>query len=109
MVYKARVTRVIDGDTFEAAIEMWPEITILTKVRVFGVNTPELKSKDVEESKRAFIARRFTADQILSMPVELAVHGKDSFGRVLCDVKYEGKDLAEELLKNGHAKKYRAT
>jgi endonuclease YncB( thermonuclease family) len=109
MFYKAKVTRVIDGDTFEAAIEMWPEITILTRVRVFGVNTPELKSKDVEESKRAFIARRFTADQILSMPVELAVHGKDSFGRVLCDVKYDGKDLSEELIKNGHATKYRAT
>jgi len=107
MVYKARVTRVIDGDTFEAAIEMWPEITILTKVRVFGVDTPELKSKDVEESKRAFIARRFTADQVLSMSVELVVHGKDSFGRVLCNVKYDGKDLSEELIKNGHAVEYR--
>lgn len=109
MFYKAKVTRVIDGDTLEAAIDMWPEITILTRVRVYGVNTPEIRSKDLAEAKRAFIARRFTADQVLNLPVELTVYGKDSFGRVLCSVKFEGKDLAEELIKNGHAVEYRKT
>lgn len=102
--YKGRVVRVIDGDTLEAVIEMWPDIKIVCKVRVMGVNCPELKG---ENARDGYYAKRFTQDEVQDLEAVFTVFGKDSFGRVLCSVKYLGKDLAEELIKNGHAIEYR--
>ncbi len=104
-MYKGKIIRVIDGDTLEAVINMWPEITILAKVRVYGVNTPELKTK----TKAALDAKKFTHEIAQDQEAVFMVYGKDSFGRVLCSVQLGTKDLATELLNNGHAEKYRKT
>lgn len=103
-MYKGKVLRVIDGDTLEAAIEMWPDITVLARVRVVGVNCPETKG---ETAKAGFAAKRFTQEEVQDIECIFTVFGKDSFGRVLCSVEYLGKDLATELLKHGYATEYR--
>lgn len=102
-MYKGKVLRVIDGDTLEAAIEMWPDITVLARVRVMGVDCPETKG---ETAREGYYAKRFTYEEVQDMECSFTVFGKDSFGRVLCSVQYLGKDLATELIKHGYGKEY---
>src|ERR1700680_2374477 len=43
--YSAEVVHVIDGDTFEARVAVWPGIEIKTKVRLRGIDAPELHAR----------------------------------------------------------------
>jgi hypothetical protein len=57
MAHPAEVVRVIDGDTFEARVHLWPGLDITTRVRLRGIDAPEFKARCTEERIRAEAAR----------------------------------------------------
>lgn len=103
--YKASVVRVVDGDTIDADVDLGFYCTMRLRLRILGVDTPELNSKDPAEREKALKAKQFVEDALLPIPGILIKTSKaDSFGRWLATVTYYGgKNLAEELLANGHA------
>ena len=56
--YPAEVIQVIDGDTFEARIHLWPGLDVTTRVRLRGIDAPELKAHCPQEREMAEIAAR---------------------------------------------------
>jgi endonuclease YncB( thermonuclease family) len=48
-VYHATVKRVVDGDTIDVRAELWPQFFIETRIRLAGIDTPELHGKCPEE------------------------------------------------------------
>ena len=106
----ARVTRVIDGDTFKVEARVWPGITAQSNVRVRGVDTPEIRrAKCGEYERRRGLAARDFVRGVIGERVWLVnvTHGK--FGRrVIAGVLLaDGRDLATLLLATGHALPYR--
>ncbi len=94
--YSAKVIKVSDGDT----------ITVLNngkqeKIRLYGVDCPE--------KKQAFgqSAKRFTLEFAGGQRVEVRRTGSDRYGRTIGWVSKEGKNLNEELIKNGFAWHYK--
>jgi endonuclease YncB( thermonuclease family) len=79
-IYPAEVLRVADGDTFEARVQVWPGIAITTKVRLRGVDTPELKARCPQERAKAEAARAKLAALLSDGGVELSRVGLDKFG-----------------------------
>ncbi|MDF2765570.1 MAG: hypothetical protein K0S81_2564, partial [Rhodospirillales bacterium] len=57
----AAVVRVIDGDTFEARAEVWPDIHVTVAVRVAGIDAPELHARCARERELAVSARALLA------------------------------------------------
>ena len=57
--YPAQVLHVNDGDTFEARVSVWPGLEITTKVRLRGIDAPELRSRCADELAKAQAALRF--------------------------------------------------
>src|SRR4051794_37522771 len=55
---RAAVTRVIDGDTIEARVHVWIGEDIVTRVRVAGIDAPELHGKCESETARARAAKK---------------------------------------------------
>lgn len=53
----AQVLHVIDGDTFEARVHLWQGLDITTRIRLRGVDAPELKARCFEELRMAQAAR----------------------------------------------------
>jgi len=84
--YAAEVLRVIDGDTFEARVQLWPGLAVTTKVRLRGIDAPELKAHCSDERSKAEAARGALA--VLLAEADLTVF------RVSLD-KYGGRVLAE--------------
>ncbi len=83
--YVLKNIRVIDGDTFEADILVWPGITLNQKIRLNGWDTPELHSSNECEREKAKEARDL-AWKIVKVVDEVwlsDVRGEDSFGRVI--------------------------
>ncbi len=55
--HPAEVLRVIDGDTFEARVRVWPGLEITTKIRLRGIDAPEMQGRCDEERAKAIAAR----------------------------------------------------
>ncbi len=86
---KHKVTRIIDGDTFEVSPNWEFEGQTGDIVRPQGYDTPEWGQPGHQEAKN-----RLTS-LILHKEVELKNLIGLSYNRLLCDVYYEGKTLAE--------------
>jgi len=55
----AKVIKVYDGDTFTVEAYPWPGITANTKVRLNGLDTPEIRGKCESEKRKAIEAREW--------------------------------------------------
>lgn len=67
--HAVQVLRVLDGDTFEARVMVWPGIDITTKVRLRGIDAPELRARCADEQAKAQAAR----DALIALLAEGAV------------------------------------
>lgn len=116
--YHAKPIRVIDGDTFEAEIDLGFGIRKVDKFRLAGIDTPEIFGKGSSAEKqhgqaaKQFVESLFFRDAggDLKFPVPLTIHtirdkaGK--YGRFLAVVFLEdGSNLAELLEENGFKKR----
>ena len=89
---ETNVIEVIDGDTFRVSPRWkWNDKTG-DKVRPTGYNTPEEGEEGYEEAKEKL------RNLIEGETVELKNAVKVSYDRLLCDVYYNGKNLADYFL-----------
>lgn len=103
--YKAKVLRVIDGDTYELLINLGFDILLHRHCRLYGVNCAEIHG---EEKPRGLVIKQAVAGLIEGKDVTILSPGKDDkYGRVLAKVIMDdGKDLGDYLLAEGMAKEY---
>jgi len=57
--YKARLNRIIDGDTIDVSIDLGFDVKIKQRVRLYGINTPEVRTKDLKEKERGIEATEY--------------------------------------------------
>ena len=72
--------RVIDGDTFVARVHVWPGIDITTKVRLRGIDAPELRARCEDERMRALAARDGLTQILEEGEVGISRVGQDKYG-----------------------------
>lgn len=103
----AIITKVYDGDTIHAvfASTEWGSYHRWS-CRLFGINTPELRSEDPQETLLAINARDALAERILHKEVTLYVGKFEKYGRLLVTVYFEGENMNEWLVREGHAVEY---
>ena len=100
-----RALSVVDGDTFDAELRVWSNVTVTERVRVYGVDTPEMKGAD---RPAGLAAAAFTESWLRRGGFSLRTCGRDSFGRVLGVVSRPTDGvLAEKLIEAKHGVEYR--
>ena len=104
----ALVLRVIDGDTIAVRARIWIGQSVDTRVRIVGVDTPELRSECALEIELAAAARELVVEALGDQPVTLRDVRYDKFGgRVLARVEsYTGEDIARLLIAAGLGRPY---
>jgi len=101
----ATLIRVIDGDTLLVRARVWLDLEVVTRVRLRGVNAPELRARDEGERGRAAAARAFVSGLAEGAALTLTEIGQDKYGgRVVARVAADGEDLGAALLAGGHAR-----
>ena len=108
--YSAEVTRVVDGDTVDAFVDLGFDMHSKQRVRLYGINTPECRTRDKEE-KKAGLAAKARLKEMLSenknrCVIKTRLDKKGKYGRVLGVLYVNECDLNTKLMKEGHAKKY---
>jgi endonuclease YncB( thermonuclease family) len=106
--YPADVTRVIDGETFEARVHVWPGIDITTKVRLRNIDAPEMRARCEQEAAQARAARDALVAMLASGGVSIRQVGLDKYGgRVLAEASTGGvADVSTALLEAGLVRRY---
>lgn len=106
--YKATLVRVVDGDTIDFDIKLWPRLTQRARIRVNGINTPEKRTRVICEKTAGIAATEFTQaflDSAARITITDVQDGKYA-GRQLGNVYADGNSLSEALLNAGHARPY---
>ncbi|HTQ12561.1 MAG TPA: thermonuclease family protein [Rhizomicrobium sp.] len=104
---RASVVRVIDGDTFEAEARIWLNQTVDVRVRIMGIDAPELRARCDGERVRAEAARAWLARRLEGADVELSDVRDDKYGgRIDAAVRDRGGDVGAAMLKAGLARPY---
>ena len=103
------LVEVIDGDTFRARVDIWLGQSVTVKVRLQGVDTPEMNGKCAAEKKLARQAKAFAENWLKQNQVHLVnVHYGTYAGRVLATAQIKnGDSLSAALLAENLAKPYR--
>ena len=110
--YKAKLDRVIDGDTIDVNIDLGFDISVHKRIRLAGIDTPESRTRDLEEKKRG-LASKARLIELLDKG-DLVVESKDvgKYGRVLGVLHIYPKDLdlpinvIDRLVEEGYATEY---
>jgi endonuclease YncB( thermonuclease family) len=104
----ADVLRVIDGDTFEARVHVWPGLDITTKVRLRGIDAAELRARCPAERAKAETARDALSAMLADGPVGVFGISLDKYGgRVVADARTRSiANVSAELLGRGLARSY---
>jgi endonuclease YncB( thermonuclease family) len=106
---RADVAKVHDGDTLVVRARIWLGQVVSTKVRLAGVDAPELRGRCARERRMARAARSFVERKLAAGNVTLRdIRFGKYAGRVLARViTAEGEDLGRALIAAGLARPYR--
>jgi micrococcal nuclease len=114
--YGATVLRVVDGDTLDLRVDLGFKIHYEIRVRLYGVNTPESRTKDLAEKALGLKAKQFTQDWLNNhkwVYVNTIPDKNDKYGRILANI-YSSEDifnpttacLNKDIIESGNAREY---
>jgi len=106
--YKAKVVRVVDGDTVDLKIDLGFDIWIHERVRLKDIDAPEVRTRDLQEKEKGLESKAFVEEQFEKHGEDVIVHTeyrRGKYGRTVGDIEFKnGSKLCLMLLKTGNAK-----
>tara|TARA_R110002153_G_C12927839_1_gene455627 strand:- start:74 stop:487 length:414 start_codon:yes stop_codon:yes gene_type:complete len=115
-IYKAKLERVVDGDTVDALIDLGFDTWVKKRIRYKGIDTWESRTKDLDEKKLGLAAKdrnKELLESVSSKPgyFRLRSHGVGKYGRVLGELFIKDTEgieynINQTLINEGHAYEY---
>ena len=110
--YQAQVTRVVDGDTIDALVDLGFDIHKSIRIRLVGMNAPESRTRDLEEKKLGLAAKTRLIEILQSNENKFVLEsqGVGKYGRCLGElfITMDEKEtcINKQLILEGHAYEY---
>jgi|TARA_R110002012_G_scaffold96695_1_gene232948 endonuclease YncB( thermonuclease family) len=112
--YNAELRRVVDGDTVDVTIDCGFNMHVKERVRLKGINTPECRTRDLEEKEKGLAAKARLIEILEGwgnkMIIRTSIDKKGKFGRLLGELispeSWSDDNANKILLKEGHAVEY---
>ena len=112
-IYRAKLDRVVDGDTVDALIDVGFDIWVKKRIRYMGIDAWESRTRDLEEKKKGLAAKarnKQLLEEISNKPgyFRIKSHGVGKYGRLLGWL-YVGDaevSLNEQMIEEGYAWAY---
>ena len=112
-IYRAKLDRVVDGDTVYALIDVGFDIWFKKRIRFKGLDTWESRTRNLEEKALGLKAKARTKELLEKVSSKsgyfrIKSYGLGKYGRVLAEVFIMDKDgkqwnVNETLISEGHA------
>ena len=105
-----KVTKVVDGDTIDVIIDLGFDIMYKSRVRLFGIDTPESRTRDLVEKKYGLMSKDFLKDKLKNAEkIVIKTHkGEETgkFGRILGEIFCDNVNINQQMCDVGHADAY---
>ncbi len=99
-----RVMKVSDGDTVVVSPAQGGQFI---KCRLYGIDAPEIQHEHKPGQPYGEESERDLKKLILGRDVEVEIRDKDKYGREVCVIRKDGKDMNLEMIRRGAAWAYR--
>jgi len=105
--YKAFVDLVVDGDTVDVTLDLGFKTLRKERMRLYGVDTPESRTKNVQEKMHGIIVKQYVKEQLEGKTVVLESVKQEKFGRYLANIYLpDGSCINKTLVEKGMAREY---
>ena len=106
--YKCEIDRVVDGDTVDVVIDCGFSILHKARVRMYGIDTPESRTRDKDEKARGLMSKGFLVDALEKGDVIIKTKKdkKGKFGRILGELHVGDTNINQSLIDNFLAVEY---
>ena len=109
--YSCRIIKVIDGDTVDIDIDLGFDVWLKKqRVRLYGVDTPESRTRDKEEKKYGSLAKKYVSEYLSIGTLQILRTRKDDvrgkFGRILGEFLINDTTLNQMLIDSYNAVEY---
>ena len=105
--YACKVLRVVEGDTIDVNIDLGFNIWHRGRVRMAGIDTPESRTRNLEEKKLGLASKARLKELLKGQKVSIqCTKEKGKFGRILADVMVGDTNINKQLIDEGHAREY---
>lgn len=105
--YQASQYRVIDGDSVQMTMTVYPGIEVSDNFRIEGIDAPELRGKCEEEKGLANTAKAALSGLLADADILLVtVFGKDKYGRPLALLHADDTEVGAWMIEQGYARPY---
>jgi micrococcal nuclease len=106
--YNCKVKRVVDGDTVDVVIDLGFDIHFATRVRLYGMDTPESRTRNKDEKVRGYMSKDFLEEWMEKDDVIIRTRRdkKGKFGRVLGEMLVRGENINKLMIKECLAVEY---
>ena len=101
-----RVERIVDGDTVDLWINLGFSTFVKKRIRLYGVNAPECRTRDLDEKKRGLASKARITELLDGGRCDLESHSIGKYGRVLGTIWVEFLNVNQCLVDEGHATEY---
>ena len=90
--YECTIRRVVDGDTIDVDVDLgFGTWRCSERIRLYGVDTPECRTRDAEEKAAGLLAKKFVEDALhVGGTYMLQTKEKGKFGRFLGVIFIQG-------------------
>jgi micrococcal nuclease len=110
--YQAKVAHVVDGDTVDLLIDLGFDLMPKVRIRLHGVNTPESRTRDLEEKELGLAAKDYVYDWLSAndyVYVRILKDGSGKHGRISGYIYADDKMtkcLNDDIIDSGHGQPY---
>jgi len=106
--YKCDVKRIVDGDTVDVIIDLGFSIFYSTRVRLYGIDTPESRTRNKDEKVRGLLSKDYLKEWLDQGGVIIRTYRdkKGKFGRVLGEMVVGGRNINLLMVNENYAVKY---
>jgi len=97
--YRVKIVKVVDGDTVDVDIDLGFGVWLKKqRVRLFGIDTPESRTRDLDEKRYGLMAKKFLTEQIQDGAIlKTRLDGKGKYGRILGEVLVNPWDETKQV------------
>tara|TARA_B100000282_G_C31666491_1_gene460100 strand:+ start:582 stop:1007 length:426 start_codon:yes stop_codon:yes gene_type:complete len=103
--YSCKVVKVVDGDTIDVDIDLGFGVWLRNqRIRMYGIDTPESRTRDLEEKKYGLAAKEFLVKwtNAGNLVLKTFKDGKGKYGRILGQIWYGNTHNINQLLIDNH-------
>ena len=107
--YSCKVVKIVDGDTIDVDIDLGFGVWLKKqRIRLFGIDTPESRTRDLEEKKYGLAAKEYLTKWLTSGGVKIRTQkdAKGKFGRILGEMYCYDTNVNEKMIEEYHAVRY---